>query len=160
MPKKPIPTAQSRALQAAMIARHLKNVDVANHAGVTPGAVSHWVTGARPVPIEKVSVVAEYVGVKPEAISDRYGALATQIVPQDDARQTMPIDLTINRLENGMDAMRLAVGILAGVMARHRPIEASDAARTIRKQLSGRYLNQGFVKELLEVLDASAKKPS
>lgn len=157
MKKKPEPTQQSRALAAAMTAKGLKNVDVANHVGVTAGAVSHWVTGGRPVPVEKVSLVAEFVGIKPEVISNRYQAIATQIVPLEDVRKDIPTDLAINRLENGLDAMRLAVGILAGVMVRHRPVEAADAARTIRKQLSGKYLNQGFVKELLEVLDASAK---
>ena len=156
MPRKPAaPTQQSRALVAAMKARNLGNVDIANAAGVTPGAVSHWVTGHRPVPPEKAQAVSDLLGIKAETISPRFAAIYTQAVP-DIAANGEPSALTINRLENGIDAMRLALGVMAGVMLRHRPVEAADVAKTIRKKLPGKFVNQGFVKELLEVLEAGA----
>jgi transcriptional regulator with XRE-family HTH domain len=159
----PEPTAAER-LASAMRTKGVKNVDLATYADVTPGAVSQWVKGRRPVPANKARAVAEFVGVQPEQISLKYGEISEQRGVYDldaqpsETHDPLSLDKTINRIESDIDALRMAFGVLAGVMVAHRPAEAADVAKALRKHLSARFARQGFVHELLELLKAGTER--
>lgn len=158
--KKPAPSKESLALASLMRAKGVKNADLARELNVDAGYVSQWKNGTRPIPAKNAQAVALALGTKPELISTAYaempssnGNLALDIAVTQDEKPRL--DLTINRLENGIDSLRLALGVMAGVMLAHRPAEAADVARSLRKNLKGKFVNQGFVKELLEVLESN-----
>lgn len=154
------PSRESLALSAAMASSGLNNVAVAKHMGVSDGLVSQWVTGRRPVPPDKAIKLGSYVGAAPETISAKYAAtLSAQtegnIVPlpgesTDDPRRQ---ELIIRRLENDVDSLRFALGALISVMAVHRPTEAAAFVKTLRKTVPAKYVNQGYIAELLKALE-------
>lgn len=154
------PSREALSLSAAMTASGLNNVAVAKHMGVSDGLVSQWVTGRRPVPPDKAVKLGGYVGVAPEAISAKYAAtLSAQaegnVVPHisesiDDPRRQ---DLIIRRLENDVDSLRFALGAAVSVMAIHRPTEASAFAKTLRKSVPAKFVQQGYIAELLRALE-------
>jgi DNA-binding transcriptional regulator YdaS (Cro superfamily) len=133
--------------------------------GVTDGMVSQWVTGRRPVPAEKAVRLGSYVDIDPRAISAKYNAMAEagsmgNVVPlrasQGSDEEPLRQDLVIRRLENDVDSLRYALAAMVAVMTTHRPAEASDVAKAIRRHVPGRYVQQGFVNELLQALDRGA----
>lgn len=149
-------TKESLALTAAIGTR--SNVAVANAIGVTPGAVSQWKQGTRPVPATLADVLGAYLGIDPATICAKYailkaagaGALPTRVDSTADQRRP---DLIIRRLENDVDSLRLALGALAATMRVHRPAEAKDAARAIRRTVPAKFVRQGYIHELLSVLE-------
>lgn len=154
------PSKEALALSAAMNALGLKKTVVAEQMGVTPGLVSQWASGHRPVPPEKAVKLAELVGIEPGRISARYAEFrandAGNVVPlrqsnehADDRRH----DLVIARLENDIDSLRYALGALVAVMTVHRPAEGAAVAKAIRKSVPSKFVKQGYVSELLAVLD-------
>lgn len=157
------PSREALTLAAAMNARRLSKVFVAEQIGVTPAAVSQWASGHRPVPPEKAAKLAELVGSEPNLISARYAELQTNesgnVVPirrtaegADERRH----DLVIARLENDVDSLRYALGALVAVMTVHRPAEGAAVAKAIRKHVPTKFVRQGYVAELLAVLDKAA----
>jgi len=131
--------------------------------GVSPANFRQWLQGMRPVPPDKAPKLAQMLDVSPEAISEKYARVAQNdfgnVVPlrrgdEQDVRRT---DLAINRVENDVDALRYALAGLVSVMVIHRPAEAADAATAIRRSVPKKFLERGFVYELLQVLDATGK---
>ncbi|UGB46967.1 helix-turn-helix domain-containing protein [Frateuria edaphi] len=156
------PSKEALALAAAMARAQVNNVSVARHMSVSDGMVSQWVTGRRPVPAEKAARLGAYLDVDPRSISAKFNAMASSeamgnVVPlragQAEGDEPLRHDLVIRRLENDVDSLRYALSALVSVMTVHRPAEASDVAKTIRKHVPARYVQQGFVQELLQALD-------
>lgn len=57
------------------------------------------------------------------------------------------------QLEQEVHSLSLALASLASVMVQHRPVEAADAAASIRRQVPPKYRARGSLRELLEVLE-------
>jgi len=154
---------EALALAAAMAANRLKNVAVAQHMGVSEGQVSQWVTGRRPVPVDKAVRLAKYVGATPEQISAKYAEYSDSpdmgnVVPLRATKEKEGLrpDLVIARLENDVDALRYAMSALVSAMVIHRPAEAADVAKVVRKHVPAKFVSHGFVAELLRALDKGA----
>lgn len=156
------PSKEALALASAISSSGLTHEAVGEHVGVTAGQVSHWVTGRRPVPVERAEKLATYLGIAPERICARYArltktgsgvALVSHAGTKGDERRH---DLIVARLENDVDALRYAMGALVSAMVIHRPAEASDVARVLRKHVPAKFVNHGFVAELLKALDKGA----
>lgn len=158
----PTPSKEAMALAAAMTTSRLNNVAVAKHMRVSDGLVSQWVTGRRPVPPEKAVRLAAYVGTDPERISAKYAATLTAqthgnvvALPKDDGDDLDPrrLDLIVRRLENDVDSLRYALAAIVTVMTVHRPAEAADVAKMLRKHVPAKFVQQGYVQELLQALE-------
>lgn len=153
------PSKEALTLAAAMTARGLKKAAVAEQLGVTPAAVSQWASGHRPVPPEKATKLAEIVGSEPSLLSARYAEMQlheSNVVPlrqADGATDERRHDLVIARLENDVDSLRYALGAIMTVMAVHRPTEGADVAKALRKHVPAKFVKQGYIAELLAVLD-------
>jgi transcriptional regulator with XRE-family HTH domain len=155
------PPKEALALSAAMTARGLKKAAIADQLGVTAGAVSQWASGHRPVPPDKASRLGDIVGLDPSELSVKYAEMKvheSNVVPVrnvsgDDERRH---DLVIARLENDVDSLRYALGALVTVMTVHRPAEGAAVAKAIRKHVPAKFVKQGYVSELLAVLDRSS----
>lgn len=156
---------EALALASAMAAKGMTNAQVADYMDVSPGFVSQWLTDNRKVPWEKAERLAELLEIQPQHISAKYAKLAAARVaggnvvqfPAKDGEPTgLRQDLVISRLQNDVDSLRYALSALVAVMASHRPAEGLDVARTIRKHVPHKFVNQGFVSELLKALDRGA----
>lgn len=61
---------------------------------------------------------------------------------------------------DSIDALRYAVSALVAVTIDHRPREGVDMARALRRHVPPRLAKDGFVSELLKVLDAAQAQSS
>lgn len=164
MPKGP--PKEALALAAAMKNHGASNAAVAKHMGVSDGLVSQWKIGRRPVAPEHAPRLAKFLGISdPTQISAAYGRVQEgqvgNVVPLRDyahasGDERRP-DLVIARLENDIDSLRFALAAMASVMTVHRPAEAADVARAIRKHVPGKFVQQGYLRELLQALDKGAQ---
>lgn len=81
---------------------------------------------------------------------------ASNVVPlrmADGTTEERRHDLVIARLENDVDSLRYALGAVMTVMAVHRPAEGADVAKALRKHVPAKFVKQGYIAELLAVLD-------
>lgn len=150
-----MPTKETMALVAAIGARKL--AAIARDLGVTPGAVSQWKQGVRPVPADKAVQLGRLLGVDPRAISASYADVVTQdgaLALAPPAEESLRPDLVIRRLENDIDSLRIALASLVSAMRVHRPAEARDVAKVLRKQAPAKFVRQGYIRELLEALES------
>lgn len=156
-------TAEALALKAAIKNSGMKNGPIAEHLGVSEGLISQWTTGHRPVPADKAGKLAKLLGVKdPTEISPGYAS--TLAIHEDSvaylpqlADKPLRADLVIARLENDIDALRYAVAALVSTMTIHRPAEAADAARALRRMVPARFRESGLVHELASILERAGK---
>lgn len=164
MPKGP--PKEAMALAAAMKDRGASNASVARHMRVSDGLVSQWKTGHRPVPAEHAPRLAKFLGVSdPVQISSAYGRVQQgvigNVVPLRDYDQATGEerrpDLITARLENDVDSLRFALAAMVSAITVHRPAEAADVARAIRKHVPGKFVQQGYLRELLQALDKGAQ---
>lgn len=162
----PVPTPYSRALATAIGDR--KHEDIAGALGVTPGLVSAWSTGRKPVPATRAQPLADELGnVAPEAISEAYALIARQaggkVLPMPGTPAVRP-ELALNRVENDIDSLRWFATVLVDVMRRHRQAEAADVLETIQRKVPRKFRDNGFLLELSEAMaaraPASAKAPA
>lgn len=156
--KPPTPTRQSMALDAAIKRSGLTKAAISVHMGVSPGMVSQWVTGSRPVPAEKAQRLGDYLDVEPAKISAKFAqhwVPSGNVVPlrQAGGEDALRPDLVIARLENDIDSLRYGMAALIAAMTVHRPAEAADVAKTIRKSVPQKFVRQGYLHELLQALD-------
>lgn len=154
---KPKPTAESNALDAAMRNHGIKNAALARHVKVSDGLVSQWRRGRRPVPAHHAPRVASFIDLQnPGLISAEYAQVRTAQAGNaavDFATHGTTDDLSVRRLENAVDSLRYAVSSLITVMVIHRPTEAREAAKAIRKHVPPKFARTGFLAELLQALD-------
>lgn len=155
------PTKESLVITAAL-ADTTKSA-VAKHMGVSDGLIYQWASGRRPVPAHQAPRLAKCLGVSdPAAVSAAYAKVQQStignVVPMPNAKDAdqRRSDLVIARLENDVDSLRFALAAMTAVMKAHRPTEAADAAKTIRRRVPAKFVNQGFLHELLQVLEAGA----
>ena len=159
MPKSPpTPTRYSLALTSAIKAAGLTKAAIASHMDVTPATVSQWATGWRPVPAEKAKRLGDYLEVDPAKISAKFAQhwdTSGNVVPlrQASSEEKLRPDLVIARLENDIDSLRYGMAAMIAAMTVHRPAEAADVAKTIRKSVPQKFVRQGYLHELLQVLD-------
>lgn len=162
-PEKPRPSAQSLALTAAINASRITKAAIAEQVGVSAGMVSQWASGHRPVPAGKARKLAEVLGVKdPKRISAAFAEVAenerSNVVPlRQVSDQPLRPELVIARLQNDVDALRYGMAALVATMTFHRPSEAEAAAKAIRRNVPAKFRDQGFLAELLAVLDRAPK---
>lgn len=154
----PVPTRYSLALNAAIIGSGITKAAIASHMNVSPGMVSQWANGLRPVPAEKAQRLGDYLSVDPAKISAKFAEhwdTASNVVPlrQRAGEEPLRQDLQIARLENDIDSLRFAVAALVSAMTVHRPAEATDVAKTIRKNVPQKFVRRGYLHELLQALD-------
>lgn len=155
-PEKPR-TPEAEAFSAALRFSGLTKAAVAEMVGVTPGAVSQWALGRRPIPAERAVTLARAVGADPMAISASYretvksagGAL--QVV----GGSGNPSEL--DQLRDEVESLQLATILMAATMVRHRPAEALDAAAALRRNAPARHRDRGLLKELAELLERAGK---
>lgn len=89
MPKPPKPKTEEAAVLASAFKASgaPKMGHVADELGVTPGQISQWVSGHRPVPWDKAAKLADLLGISPEQISIAYRAAAEHF--QKDTRHAV-----------------------------------------------------------------------
>jgi len=159
------PTPESRVITAAIDAAGISKAAIADHMGVTPGLVSQWALGRRPVAATHAPKLAALLHEEPERVSAAYRdamALSARVNGSAYAGEQGPTamderdrELVIARLENDVHALNLALGTLVAVMVQHRPREAEDAAGLIRRQVPSRFRDKGLIHELLTALERS-----
>lgn len=66
--------------------------------------------------------------------------------------------LVTNQAENDVDALRFFAAALTAAMAAIRPGEGAAVAATLRKKAPKKFVENGLLKELLQVLDKGSKK--
>lgn len=167
MPKPPPPsseTAESLALKAALRDAKLSQAAVAEKLDVHASMVSQWANGTRPVPADKARKLAKVLGVEdPRLLSAAYASVAEHepgaVVPLRVGEPAAPLrqDLVNARLQNDVDALRYVASALVATMVIHRPAEASEVAKAVRRTVPAKFRDQGFVHELLEVLDRAGR---
>lgn len=151
------------AVEAAVREPGVTRASIAEAAGVSPGMLYQWAKGIRPVAPEKAAILAQVLGIDdPAMISPGYTETVAQAVgtnalklKPDTRSQEAPADLAIARLQNDVHALSLALGAFTAVMVAHRPAEAKAAAAAIRRNVPGKFRDQGLIRELLSVLDQS-----
>lgn len=117
------------------------------------------------MPADKARKLAKILGVTdPATLSSGYAAVAEHepgnvaVLPkQDGAQGPLRPDLVIARLENDVDALRYAVAALVSTMTIHRPAEAADAARVLRRSVPARFRESGLIPELAATLERALK---
>lgn len=146
------------ALDAAIKDSGLTKAAISAHMGVSPAMVSQWANGDRPVPAEKAQRLGDYLSIPPAKISAKfaeYWDTSSNVVPLRKHADDEPLraDLVIARLENDIDSLRFAMAAMVAAMTVHRPAEASDVAKTIRKNVPQKFVRRGYLYELLQALD-------
>lgn len=154
----PTPTRESLALAAAISRSGLTKAAISVHMDVSPGMVSQWATGGRPVPAEKAQRLGDFLDVEPAKISAKFAQhwdTPGNVVPLRKEAGVAPMrqDLVIARLENDIDSLRFAMAAMVAAMTVHRPAEAAAVAKTIRKSVPQKFVRQGYLHELLQALD-------
>lgn len=163
MPKRPAtPTKESEAIATAMRDHRLSNAMVAHHMHVSDGMVSQWKTGRRPVPATHAPKLATLLGVDDAAeISAAYSNVRTAQLGNTalavaEQHPQYSDQLTIRRLENAVDSLRYAIAAITSATVVHRPAEARDVARLIRKHVPTPIARKGLLAELLQALDKAS----
>lgn len=89
-------TEFSRRLAAALSERGATQAGLAQHAGVNPSTVSHWVTGRREPDLDTINAVAGFLRVNPAWLAFGEGAMSADDAapPAADAPAS---DLTVER---------------------------------------------------------------
>ena len=63
------PTTPGEALEAALAAKKTTQAALAEHLGVNPSAVNHWIKNRRKLTIEDVVRIAVFLGIDPATIA-------------------------------------------------------------------------------------------
>lgn len=155
----PVPTPFSRALGKAIRTANRSHEDIAEAMGVSAGLVSAWVTGRKPVPATRAMPLAAYLDCKPEDISSAFATIAAQDNVRALPGARLNPDLEKNRAENDVDALRLIVSALVSVAVVHRPAEARELARVLRRSAPKRFLDQGYLGLQLAALERAVGQP-
>jgi transcriptional regulator with XRE-family HTH domain len=161
----PTPTKESLALKAAFERSKMSQAGLAKHLNVSAGLVWQWLNGRRPVPAANARKLGDLLQINPDKISADYAEIAQQdgsgnvfsIRKGDSGAEVRP-DLAQRRLENDIDAMRFALAAMTTVMVGHRPAEATAFAKRLRGSVPARFLERGFLYELLSALDGAPKE--
>lgn len=155
--KTPKPTKESRILEAAINGSGMTKEAIAAVIGVSPGMVSQWSSGYRPVAPERAAALARAVGLDdPASISHGYAETVSSgsaALKLDQVDNEAPTDLAIARLQNDVHALTMAIGSLTAVMVAHRPAEAQAVGAALRRNVPAKFRDQGMIRELLSVLD-------
>lgn len=154
----PKPSKYAMAFAAALTESGRKDADLARALGVAPTMVYQWKTGRRPIGYQYAEAASTVLRVAPEQISEAYAefqASASNVVPITKGRDgdQRRHDLVIARLENDVDSLRYALGAMVAVMTSHRPAEGVDVAKALRKHVPPKFVQQGYIAELLKVLE-------
>ena len=158
-PASPIPTPESRAIAAAIERASISRAAIAERMDVSPGMVSQWASGRRPVAADRAPKLAAILGLDPKQISADYRDVESaqgNVIPMRKAEQPMDTretSLAIARLENDMHALNLAIAALVTVMVSHRPAEAADVMAMIRRRVPAKFRDKGLLGELLAALE-------
>lgn len=75
------PTDFSHRLARALDEREVTQAGLAQHAGVTPSTVSHWVTGRREPDLDTINAVAGFLRVTPAWLAFGEGPMCSEAEP-------------------------------------------------------------------------------
>lgn len=129
--------------------------------GVSQGQISHWTSGRLPVPAKRALKLAAALSIDdPGEISVAYRDVVSRAKAAPPGVDERRPDLMIARLENDIDALRYALGAIVTAMTAHRPAEAGDVARALRKHVPAKFVKRGYVHELLSVLEKARESRS
>lgn len=107
MPKLPNPqTPEAETLTKALLTAGTGKAAVADALDVSPGLISQYASGHRPVPWDRAKAIATLVGVSPESISAEYRRIVKSFGQSQAQRPTA---------ETILAAVRLASGAATGV---------------------------------------------
>lgn len=157
-PARPTPTPESKAIAAAIERSSISRAAIAERMDVSPGLVSQWASGRRPVAADRAPKLAAILGLDPKNISAAYRHVESEqgnVIPIRKAEQTMDTretSLAIARLENDVHALNLALAALVTVMVSHRPAEAADVVAMILRRVPAKFRDKGLLGELLAAL--------
>lgn len=104
----------------------------------------------------KLHRIAERLGVRTEWLETGKSPKQADVHATGQQPELRP-ELVIARLQNDVDSLRYAVAALVATMTVHRPAEAADAAKALRKQLPAKFRDQGFAHELASILERAGK---
>lgn len=135
--------------------RHGAGAYLAGRYKVKNVTANAWLNGEYMPSRDKVFAIAQDHGVSLEWMLFGEGEPSAPAQSPDD--QELRRDLIDRRFENDVDSLRIAVATLAAVMVRHRPTEAQDAAKAIRKAVPAKFQEVGFLHELLGVLELARR---
>lgn len=124
---------------------------VAAMVGVSQGQIWQWANRRLPIPAQKAQSVADAVEeIDPGRLSVEYRDLTKSESIRTPA-------LTINQLENDVDALRHALAALAGVFVSHQPQAAAEVAAAVRAKVPARFHSGGWLADFLDAMDAVAR---
>jgi predicted transcriptional regulator len=172
------PTKESRALAAAIAESGLTKAAIAEQLDVSPGMVSQWASGHRPVSFGQALGLSAILRIAdPASISAAFAELQDQLeasnagatvsdgqvtkrrvkslgrMPAISGMSDVDPELAIHRLENDVYALNLALGALTSVMVAHRPAEAQAAAAAMKRNIPSSYRDTGLIQQLISVLE-------
>ncbi len=126
---------------------------VGNAVGVTQGQISHW-SGARlPVPAKRAAALAKALGFDdPGILSPAFRKLQSQAVRETPGHYDAAAQALAD-LRREVDALRAMVVTVMTIAAIHRPIEAADVAKRLRKHLHPALVKETTVAETLKTIE-------
>lgn len=159
-PKTPkIPLSAEEIRIAARIKAAIANIPglteelVGTALGVTQGQISHWSNGRLRVPADRAADLARVLDIAdPGELSIAFRKLQAQGVREPMATYGTPPDV-LAELRRELDAMKAMVVSMLTTAATHRPIEASDVARRIRRHVHPALIREPVVAETLKTID-------
>lgn len=157
------PAAEAKALDLAIRNSGTTNAAIARHLGISDAMVSQWRTGHRPMAAPYAPKLARFLDLAdPGTISAAYanvhaaeqGNLAPMRAQEGDPAGASA--RALHRMENALDDLRYALSAITAAMVSHRPAEARDVARTLRKHAPRKSVQDGFLADLLRALDKAS----
>lgn len=149
-------------LRKAMAEANINQKQLADSVGVRPPSVNGWLSEkAKFLRGENLLRAAKVLGVSQLWLAEGKGPMRMDdptgnVVALRKTPDTVSEGLAISRLENDVHVLNLALGALAAAMADHRPTEARDVAKALRRNVPAKFRDQGMLAELIAVLDKAA----
>jgi transcriptional regulator with XRE-family HTH domain len=157
-PPTPEETQAGKALERAMKAAGLTQLQFAERMGVSPGLISQWVAAMPRMPYPRAERAARLLGVSPESICVAYrnlprrrGSAAAPPVDRAETPEMMPDELR---------AVHMAWRSLTAILSEHAPIVAKAFAEHLDRQAAHQGLSseRGLIAEILHIAQPTPAK--
>lgn len=136
MPKLPNPkTDEAAALTAAITASGRGKAAVAEALDVSPGLISQYASGHRPVPWDRAEAIAVLVGTQPESISVEYRRILESFGPSQ--LQRLTADIIAHAVTLARESLKLGANVLFDV-EEHPDVFAQAIRAAIAEIYSGK----------------------
>ena len=144
-------------MKAAARERKLTQEQIGGWFGKEAATIGHYFSGRNAVPSEIAPELARGLGLEPEEISEAYRAVmakAGRAPAMSDAQEA------IGELRNELRAQGAIIGVMALVMASHRPREAAELRAELQNRLPPDVASTQAARGLAAALDALGESPS